>query len=784
MSRRAGFSPLIGLALIAVLLFAGCAGTPASFHSISLTPKAAQTIGEGQTLAIAAQVLNDASNAGVTWTLTPASGSGTLSGTSSTAATYNAPASVASATTVTVTATSVTFPNASATVTITVQPHPSIVTTSLPAGSINGAYSATVAASGGVAPFTWSLASGALPGGLTLGSSTSDTVTISGTPTAQGTFTFTVQVTDSTGATAISGSLTITVSNLAITTTSPLPTGTAGASYSAQFAASGGTAPYQWSVATGSTLPAGLTLSASGLLSGTPTTQATSTFGITVTDSETPAAAVTQTFSLTVSGATGAAVLSGNYAFEFSGFNSNGTVVAAGSFFADGAGNIKNGIEDLNTMAGPPKNQTFTGTYTLGADNRGTMTLNLPSATYTYAFAVDTTGAHARFIQFDTSGIRGSGEMDLQSVTTCGANTINGDYAFGLSGSQSTLGGSAAGPVAMAGRFTATPPVQAGFAGSLSNGELDANTPGLIVPAAPATAGQPLSGTYQTTSQAGRCTMTVLPTSLPSMTFSVYPVSTTESFVVETDAVSATTPLLMAGTVLQQAGYPFTNPSGGFTTGATSIAGLTGQFLAASTTYVPDVAIASLTTTGANSFTLSVTENQAGTAASATGTANFVNSDIFGRVATNVSFPIVPVFYMIDQNEAFCVGELLNEPFFGIFEPQAAGPFTASAIKGTFVEGTSEPATTAVRDVSGTITLDGTNAVSGTQDQSTSATNTAAQTVTGTYTITSSTAGSGTITLTAPSAFTGSFFAISPTQLVMVTTTSGDTNPVVVFLGN
>ncbi|HVB58814.1 MAG TPA: hypothetical protein VNE63_20610, partial [Candidatus Acidoferrales bacterium] len=154
MSVRAGFSRFVGLLIFTCLLVAGCAGTPASFHSVALTPKTAQTIGEGQTLAIAAQVTNDTSNAGVTWALTPASGAGALSGTSSTAATYNAPASVSSATTVTVTATSVTFPNESATLTITVEPHPSIVTTSLPSGSINNAYSATVTASGGVSPFS------------------------------------------------------------------------------------------------------------------------------------------------------------------------------------------------------------------------------------------------------------------------------------------------------------------------------------------------------------------------------------------------------------------------------------------------------------------------------------------------------------------------------------------------------------------------------------------------------------------------------------------------------
>jgi hypothetical protein len=56
--------------------------------------------------------------------------------------------------------------------------------------------------------------------------------------------------------------------------------------------------------------------------------------------------------------------------------------------------------------------------------------------------------------------------------------------------------------------------------------------------------------------------------------------------------------------------------------------------------------------------------------------------------------------------------------------------------------------------------------------------------VTGTYSITDQTEGSGTLTLTAPAAFTGQFFIVSPTKLAMISTTSGDANPVLIFLGN
>lgn len=77
-----------------------------------------------------------------------------------------------------------------------------IVTTTLPNGVVGTAYNATITAQNGTGPYTWSLASGTLPTGLTLNTAaTGLTTSISGTPTAAGVFTFTVQVADSAAAT-------------------------------------------------------------------------------------------------------------------------------------------------------------------------------------------------------------------------------------------------------------------------------------------------------------------------------------------------------------------------------------------------------------------------------------------------------------------------------------------------------------------------------------------------------------------------------------------------------
>ena len=171
----------------------------------------------------------------------------------------------------------------------------------LPAGTAGTAYSQTLTISGGIAPYTAAL-SGVLPAGLTFNAATRS---FSGTPTQSGTFNISVTVTDSTGGTAatITTPYTLSIAAPSLTLTpATVPSGTGGVAYAQMFSASGGIAPYSYTVSAGA-LPQGLTLNAStGALAGTPSVAGSFNFSITGKDSTTGAAgSVTQAYTLPVS---------------------------------------------------------------------------------------------------------------------------------------------------------------------------------------------------------------------------------------------------------------------------------------------------------------------------------------------------------------------------------------------------------------------------------------------------------------------------------------------------
>jgi hypothetical protein len=155
----------------------------------------------------------------------------------------------------------------------------------IPNGTVAVAYSVAMSGSGGTAPYSFGVTLGALPADLTL----TGAGVLAGTPTAAGSSTFTIRGTDALGCFAE------LVSTVVIAAAPPpvcpaitlapvtLPNGLLGTAYSQPLTAAGGTAPYVYGVTAG-TLPAGLTLSTAGQLSGTPSVIGSSSFTVRATD--------------------------------------------------------------------------------------------------------------------------------------------------------------------------------------------------------------------------------------------------------------------------------------------------------------------------------------------------------------------------------------------------------------------------------------------------------------------------------------------------------------------
>ncbi len=154
-----------------------------------------------------------------------------------------------------------------------------ITSTDLPDGDNASPYDAQLAASGGVAPLTWSIAAGALPGGLALSSEGR----VSGMPTEAGGFTVTIEVADANGGTD-SRAFTFQIEDaIPMITSQQLPPARAGGPYSAQIEVTGGTAPYTFALLSGA-LPNGLELDTTGVVSGMPDDDGAFLFTVEVTD--------------------------------------------------------------------------------------------------------------------------------------------------------------------------------------------------------------------------------------------------------------------------------------------------------------------------------------------------------------------------------------------------------------------------------------------------------------------------------------------------------------------
>lgn len=298
---------------------------------------------------------------------------------------------------------------------ITVVPLLTVTPMALPSAIAGTLYPATqLTSTGGAGSYTWSLAPGSsLPSGLTLSSAG----VISGQllPTAvSATFSVTVSDNEVPPQTSAAQPFTIAiVPVLSIVTPATLPSGAIGTSYSKQLQAQGGTGAYTWSLAPGSTLPANLTLTSGGLISGPLTGLTSSTsFTVNLSDPGPPAQAVSQTFSITTTAGAAASIAATSGGGQSTQVNTPfGSPLLA--TVKDVSGNLVSGASVTFTAPPAGASGTFGGgqltavaqTNSAGVATSPTFTANATAGgPYSVTAAVGSVAAQASFTLTNTPG--------------------------------------------------------------------------------------------------------------------------------------------------------------------------------------------------------------------------------------------------------------------------------------------------------------------------------------------------------------------------------------------
>ncbi|HEX6771991.1 MAG TPA: Ig domain-containing protein [Acidobacteriaceae bacterium] len=542
-----------------------------------------------------------------------------------------------------------------------------VTTTSLPQGQTSSVYNSSLSATGGTSPYTWTLKSGKLPAGLSLSSSG----TISGTPTAPGSFSFAVQVSDSAKmpqSTSANLSIAISGGTLQITTTTA-PTGTVGTAYNFQLAATGGVPPYTWALATGASLPAGLSLSSAGVVSGTPTAAGAFSPSITVTDSATNS--TTQQVNFTIN-PSGKPLPDGSYAFQFNGVAPDGNPVAINGAFQIANGALPIGFYNENELnQAPQPNQDITGgSASIAANGLGQLVLKLQSGNITFALAVPAsaltagTDADIRLIEFDDTtgtGMQGSGVLKATTINPV-LSSMKGGYAFALRGYDTHSQ-----PAAVAGSF------QADGLGNITSGSVDMNDNGTL-------SNYPtVTGSYTIDSIGGG--VITLKLGATTFTYNYFQVTPTELLATSGDISSPTIPLV-SGTALQQSGTPFSNAT--FT--AVNVLETTGSALQGPAALIPDVSLGLLLSDGNGNVAALYDEFKSSLLAQ-TYVATYAVDPTTGRTPITSGSSLKTILYLVSNTRAFVLGADTSTSS-GITEAQTGLPFTNTSLKGSYLGGT------------------------------------------------------------------------------------------------
>jgi hypothetical protein len=446
--------------------------------------------------------------------------------------------------------------------------------------------------------------------------------------------------------------------------------------------------------------------------------------------------------------------LAGQFAFLFSGFNSNGVYQEAGSFTADGNGKLLSGHEDINDSGAPVTDATISGTYQVGADNRGVMTIIGPQGTHTFRFALNLLGTKGRLISFDSSGMRGSGVLEKQDPTAFDPSVLSGGYVLKLTGAD-VYG-------ARVGALGLIFPDGNGF---ISGSSLDVNDGGSVSPTFAT-----FSGTYGVDST-GRGTLAL---SIPgfgggSFRFAFYMVSANELLLISIDPLSLNNPVF-SGPAEMQTGSPYSSAS--FKGGSVfSLSGTNGT--------TPEDTVGRFEFDGSANVTEISDQNNGGVVTVGSISTGAYDVELNGRGTLNLDNSAngsVTVWYLyaISPNTAFVMDASTSAVAMGEMKSQTAIlPISNSNILGTYLFGSGDaieegtPLYTGVADFDGGSGLQGLGAVTGTEDVSQSSTLSPSQNLTGTYSVSSvSNNGRGSILLTSPGGKTIAVWVTNASEFV------------------
>ncbi len=592
----------------------------------------------------------------------------------------------------------------SPTYTITINPPPplSITSTVMANGIVGTPYSSAIGSSGGVPQLSWSVPPGTLPPGLELNTSSG---LISGTPTTPGVYKFFPTVMDSAiPPQKITSTAGVTISVITVAplqaVTPPLPAGDVAVGYNASLVATGGVAPYTWSITSGQ-LPSGLKLNAAkGTISGIPILATAANFTAQVQDSigtkSTP-----QNLSIVIKpgSAVTNSLLSGAYSFLFHGFDSGGNVVMAGNLTSGGSGTIF-GQLDSNRSGGTLgifTGSTVSGTYSVGSDGRGTMqliTTNSKGAisTTNYLLAEDS-GGNFHMIENDTIGTpqtHGSGVMKPVVGGALSGSFFSGNYVFELDGQDNQ------------GKTEVVVGVMhADGVSLLTPGMFDVNEGGTYSPAVAVT------GSYSvgTTNDKGLLFLTYqIPNSAQVIAgYTFYFVSPTDIFLMAVDPTDATHPRLGGELMLQQSSTVFNAAA------LNGVSVATGSGLDGSNS---SVLAGFLTGDGISDVGVTYDQNDGGTVTSnnnVTGT-YIADPSLNGRMAFTGLGPRFAAAYLTAPNQGILIGSD-SAMTYGLLQAQSSAPFSGTSVLGGYTlsaEATLDPATLNITGQMDSLTGNGT----------------------------------------------------------------------------